>query len=33
MVFEEVLPHLNILMQDLFGNYVLQKILDYGSQS
>jgi 3-mercaptopyruvate sulfurtransferase SseA len=31
MVFEEVLPHLNILMQDLFGNYVLQKILDYGS--
>jgi pumilio RNA-binding family len=33
MVFDEILPHLNLLMQDLFGNYVLQKILDKGCQS
>ena len=31
MVFNECLPHLHSLITDVFGNYVIQKILEFGS--
>ena len=31
-VFEEVRPHVIALMQDVFGNYVIQKCFEHGSQ-
>lgn len=30
LVFDEVLPSAHILMTDVFGNYVLQKLFEYG---
>ena len=32
MVFEEIIPYLDIIIEDLFGNYVIQKILEHGTQ-
>lgn len=32
MVFKEILPHAHTLMVDVFGNYVIQKFLDHGTQ-
>ena len=29
--FQEVLPHIMPLMNDVFGNYVVQKFLEHGS--
>ena len=31
-VFEEVQPHAISLMQDVFGNYVIQKCFEHGSK-
>lgn len=31
LVFEEILPAAQTLMTDVFGNYVLQKLFEYGS--
>lgn len=31
LVFEEIMPSAQVLMTDVFGNYVLQKIFEYGS--
>jgi pumilio RNA-binding family len=32
LVFDEVLPSAHILMTDVFGNYVLQKLFEYGAE-
>ncbi|CAO1613387.1 unnamed protein product [Parajaminaea phylloscopi] len=32
-VFEEVLPMARTLMQDVFGNYVVQKVFEYGTDT
>ena len=31
MLFKEVLPAAHVLMEDLFGNYVIQKFFEFGS--
>lgn len=31
-VFEEVQPHVITLMQDVFGNYVIQKCFEHGTK-
>jgi pumilio RNA-binding family len=31
LVFHEVIPHLHSLITDVFGNYVIQKLLEFGS--
>ena len=31
LVFHEVIPHLHPLINDVFGNYVIQKLLEFGS--
>lgn len=32
MVFDEVIAHAHALMTDVFGNYVIQKFFEYGTQ-
>lgn len=32
LVFNEILPHCHELITDVFGNYVIQKFLDLGTQ-
>jgi hypothetical protein len=32
LVFDEILPSAQILMTDVFGNYVLQKLFEYGTK-
>jgi pumilio RNA-binding family len=32
LVFEEVIQHAHTLMTDVFGNYVIQKFFEYGTQ-
>lgn len=31
LIFDEVLPQMNTLMTDVFGNYVLQKLFEFGT--
>ena len=31
LIFDEIIPMAHILMTDVFGNYVLQKLFEYGS--
>ena len=31
MIFLEILPHIHILIVDVFGNYVIQKLIEFGS--
>ncbi len=33
LVFQELLPHALQLMTDVFGNYVIQKFFEHGTQS
>jgi mRNA-binding protein PUF3 len=33
MVFKELLPDVMQLMQDVFGNYVIQKFFEHGDQN
>jgi pumilio RNA-binding family len=30
-VFDELLPNAHSLMKDVFGNYVVQKLFEYGA--
>ena len=32
IVFNEVMEHLHSLIVDVFGNYVIQKLLEFGSK-
>lgn len=31
-LYEEIRPHVIALMQDVFGNYVIQKLFEHGTQ-
>jgi pumilio RNA-binding family len=31
LIFDEIIPSAHLLMTDVFGNYVLQKLFEYGS--